>query len=196
MWKHAIGVVATFVGSIVLLLALGGHLTARPPFLVQRPAAPADSVATAAVDSADAGAQPAGEHPETAPDVEEQHGLGDLSPGDSLLVALSRPPVLRASPDTSTADLPAYEDGAPEPPAVMAQMPLDPKDRDAVLRLVRVYSKMKPKQAARILDSLADAHTLAILTEMNERVAAKVIAGMDPSNAARLSELMAQGATP
>jgi flagellar motility protein MotE (MotC chaperone) len=78
------------------------------------------------------------------------------------------------------------EDTAPAPAAEGPQL----------ARLVRVYEKMRPKQVAQVFDSLPDEQTVAMLSKMNERAAAKVIAAMDPANAARLSQMLVETGMP
>lgn len=182
---HAIGVALTFLVSVLVLLMLKGMLVAKPPFVVP-PAtqAPADSTFVVPEDGSTAGedAVPAVPDVNDAGDTgSEPHSEYRRSPEDSLTLALRAHRVVVALPDTTGADQPAIDD---MPPAA---------DPAKVERLARVYAKMKPKTVAQIMDSLSDENTLAILTTMNDRVAAKVIAGMDPTNAARLSEMMAKG---
>ena len=78
------------------------------------------------------------------------------------------------------------EDTSPAPPA----------DAPQLARLVRVYEKMRPKQVAQVFDSLPDEQTVAMLSKMNDRAAAKVIAAMDPTNAARLSQMLVRTGMP
>lgn len=188
---HVMGVALTFLVSVLVMLVLKGMLIGRPPFIVPPVThAVADSAVVVppggAVreDAAPAVADP--NDPEGA--GSEPHGEYQRSAEDSLMLALAAPrSQASAAPDTSGADQPAIEDLSPVPP------PVPFSDPENVQRLARVYSKMKPKSVAHIMDSLSDENTLAILTTMNDRVAAKVISGMDPTNAARLSELMAKG---
>lgn len=191
MLMHVMGVALTFVVSFLVILVLKGMLIAKPPFIVPPAAhAAADSVAANPADAVPpedtapgdpAGhSNPAGGEPHTEYQRSVQQPLALVLPG--LALAAVRP-------DTSEAEQPAIEDTSDAPP----RAPVDPAN---LQRLARVYSKMKPKSVAHIMDSLSDENTLAILSSMNDRVAAKVIAGMDPTNAARLSEMLAKEARP
>lgn len=191
---HVLGVALTFLVSVLVMLVLKGMLIGRPPFIVPPTThAVADSAAVwpqAGVAPEDAAPAEPGLSDPTGGEgaAAEPHSEYERSPEDSLALALARGRLpVSASPDTSGAEQAAIEDASPVPPPLVS----DPAN---VQRLARVYSKMKPKIVAQIMDSLSDENTLAILTTMNDRVAAKVIAGMDPTNAARLSEMMAKGA--
>jgi hypothetical protein len=181
---HAAGVLITFIVSVVLMLVLKGMLVSKPPFIVPPPTrAVADSTSVAPVPAQGEDAAPA------EPAAAEPHSEYQRSPEDSLALALAGVTPATAPLDTTAANDVAIEDGTP---AVPAEVP----NTEGVAHLVRVYEKMRPKQVAQILDSLSDANTLAILSTMKDRTAAKVIAGMDPTNAARLSEMLAKDEKP
>ncbi len=57
----------------------------------------------------------------------------------------------------------------------------------AATRLAKMYEAMKPDAAATILQSLDIEITLAILSRMKERQAARVLSLMDPGRAAQIS---------
>ena len=71
---------------------------------------------------------------------------------------------------------------------------VEDRERSAV-RLAKMYETMKPAQAAPILSVLELDIVLDIMGRMKEREAARILAQMDPSLAARIStELSAGGA--
>ncbi|EAX48663.1 hypothetical protein TcarDRAFT_2135 [Thermosinus carboxydivorans Nor1] len=57
-------------------------------------------------------------------------------------------------------------------------------------KLARLYTNMKPEEAANILNQLDDSIVLAILNKMEEDQAAKILATFDAGRAARLTEAM------
>jgi len=64
-------------------------------------------------------------------------------------------------------------------------------DQD-VLRMVKVYESMKPKDAARVFETLKDDVRLPIAAKMKERNLAAVLAQMSPDKARDLTEKLAQ----
>ncbi len=69
------------------------------------------------------------------------------------------------------------------------------RERSAV-RLAKMYESMKPAQAAPILSALEMDIILDIMARMKEREAARILANMDASLAARIStELSMEGAS-
>lgn len=61
---------------------------------------------------------------------------------------------------------------------------------EKMARLVRVYEKMRPKQVALILGTMAERQAAGILRDMKDQSAAKVLAEMEPNKAARMSQLL------
>lgn len=57
-------------------------------------------------------------------------------------------------------------------------------------QLARIYTAMKPIQAAAILSNMDETTTAVILSRMDEAQAAKILAGMDPAKAAKLSIIL------
>jgi hypothetical protein len=189
---HVLGAVATFVAAVLFMLFLNGMLSSKPPFIAGH--APAGTQP----DSTAAQIQPV-----TAPG--EEHGSLLRPPPDSSpegqQASTSWQPV--APIDTGLHDLPLGADEPATDPAVAASgeypgaetpaedtSPTPPADGPQLARMVRVYEKMRPKQVAQVFGSLPDDETVAMLAKMNERVAAKVIAAMEPSDAARLSQML------
>ncbi|MDP6418802.1 MAG: hypothetical protein QGG80_04995 [Candidatus Krumholzibacteria bacterium] len=60
----------------------------------------------------------------------------------------------------------------------------------SVRKLARVYESMPPREAASILSGMDLEIVLAVIREMKERQAAKVMASLDPARAAALSSMM------
>jgi hypothetical protein len=195
---HVIGAVATFLVAVVFMLLLNGMLSVKPPFIVGHGAKVApDSTAVQATPT-----EPPGEGHSSAPT-----GATDAS-GTSASGDESAAPIVPGI-DTGLhnlpagADEPAREDviaqddsipGADTPGEDASATP--PPDTQRLARLVRVYEKMRPKQVAQVFDSLPDEQTVAMLSKMSERAAAKVIAAMQPTNAARLSQMMVRAGMP
>jgi flagellar motility protein MotE (MotC chaperone) len=68
---------------------------------------------------------------------------------------------------------------------------------DRVSSLIKIYEGMKPKEAARIFDTLEMDILLAVIGKMNERKSSPIIASMDPEKARLVTiELMKQHKLP
>jgi len=69
---------------------------------------------------------------------------------------------------------------------------IDRKDEEEIAKLkslVEIYSKMKPKEAARVFERLEMPLLLSVIGEMKERISAAILAEMDPQ---RVSEITAE----
>ncbi len=69
---------------------------------------------------------------------------------------------------------------------------VDQKDEEEVAKLeslVEIYSKMKPKEAARVFERLEMPLLLSVIGRMKERTSAAILAEMDPQ---RVSEITAE----
>lgn len=198
---HVMGAALLFVVAVLFMLFLNGRLTSKPPFIaghgntalsdstavtaepetepVSPPGEHHSSAASPGPDSASAGLQADGSWQPVPPIDTGLHDLplGADEPASETLAARDE--------DVRGADTQA-EDTSPAPPA----------DAPQLARLVRVYEKMRPKQVAQVFDSLPDDQTVAMLSKMNDRAAAKVIAAMDPTNAARLSQMLVRTGMP
>ena len=64
----------------------------------------------------------------------------------------------------------------------------DLSSEDRVARLVKMFSGMKPADAARVISGLTDAEGELLLTRMSPRQSSKVLGALDPRRAARLSK--------
>lgn len=197
MRRHLLGVALTFIAAVLFMLMLKGMLSPKPPFVVGHPPAAAADSSTAATPAAAPPAEHSAAVPEAGPDSARvglqsdgtwppvpiiDTGLHNLPRGADEPAAEA---VTARDEEFPGADTPA-EDTAPTPPAEEPQL----------ARLVRVYEKMRPKQVAQVFDSLPDEQTVAMLSKMNDRAAAKVIAAMDPTNAARLSQMLVRTGMP
>jgi flagellar motor switch protein FliG len=72
----------------------------------------------------------------------------------------------------------------------------DQKQDAEAARLVTVYSKMKPKDAAAIMVQLEDKVRLPVAAKMKEALLAQVLANMPPAEAKKLTEKLAARFTP
>jgi flagellar motility protein MotE (MotC chaperone) len=72
----------------------------------------------------------------------------------------------------------------------------DAKGAEEVNRLVRVYSAMKPAEAAAVLVQLDDRVRIPVAALMKERALAAILAKMPPAEAKRLTEKLAQRYAP
>jgi flagellar motility protein MotE (MotC chaperone) len=78
--------------------------------------------------------------------------------------------------------------------ALMGQA--DQKQQTEVDRLVKVYSAMKPKEAALIMVQLDDKVRVPVAASMKERTLAPILAQMPPAEAKKLTEKLAGRFTP
>lgn len=73
---------------------------------------------------------------------------------------------------------------------------LDDKNDEQLASLVKVYESMKPKDAARIFDTLDDDLLLSLADRMKPAAVAAILAYMSPERAKALTQLMAQKTEP
>ena len=66
----------------------------------------------------------------------------------------------------------------------------EPEEIKEYKNVAKIYEKMKPDQAARILNGLTDEEKARILMVMKDRQSAKILALMDPANASKISQLI------
>ena len=112
-------------------------------------------------------------------------------------------PVRESPPQSETVTEPAPVQefspaGGEDHPIIQTGTPPMPDDRTNYQRrqaakLARVYSSMRPTEAAAILNNLDDASVLAILGKMEEDQAAQILALLDAARAADLTRAMLQG---
>jgi hypothetical protein len=112
------------------------------------------------------------------PNPERVAADSSSAPNDSL------GPAAASSDSLGPAEHPA---GAPAEAPVDALLPFD---EAKLSRLVKVYEKMRPKQVALILGTMADRQALLILTHMKDKDAAEVLAELEPGKAARISQIL------
>jgi len=67
-------------------------------------------------------------------------------------------------------------------------------DSSALKNVVLMYETMKPKEAARVFDRLPVEVLLSVVTQMNSRKMAEVLAAMTPENAEKLTVALARRA--
>ncbi|HIE04843.1 MAG TPA: hypothetical protein EYP61_08800 [Candidatus Latescibacteria bacterium] len=116
--------------------------------------------------------------------------------------SLNPPDSSKVSADTLNADtveagdVKAPKEASPVPtsPAAVAYRPDVPgKDvapKASYFKLARLYSAMRPQDAASALSKLDDELVVQILSKMEERKAAKILAAMGPDRAADLTVRM------
>lgn len=68
----------------------------------------------------------------------------------------------------------------------------DQRNEARIQSLSKIYSAMKPKEAARIFESLDMGVVLSVLQQMKERTSAAILAKMDPSRAQAVTLQLAQ----
>lgn len=56
--------------------------------------------------------------------------------------------------------------------------------------LIKIYENMKPKGAAKLLESLDEALVVKIVSQMNTSLAATILANMDPAKAVKISQAL------
>jgi flagellar motility protein MotE (MotC chaperone) len=66
------------------------------------------------------------------------------------------------------------------------------EEEERILSLVKIYEGMKPKEAARIFNTLKMDILLSVVSRMTERKSSAIIASMDPDQARKLTILLAQ----
>lgn len=62
------------------------------------------------------------------------------------------------------------------------------KEREKILSLVKVYASMKPKEAARIFETLDLEVTVALLKEMKPSISSAILAQMSPAKAKAITD--------
>lgn len=92
-----------------------------------------------------------------------------------------------------------------EPPRQSREVKISQKELDAqtaareaaekkrISKLARIYDNMKPEEAAKALDSVNIDTTVLILQKMDESNAGKILAKMEPTLAARITQIMMDG---
>lgn len=66
-------------------------------------------------------------------------------------------------------------------------------EKKRISKLARIYDNMKPEEAAKALNDVSLDTVVLILQKMNEANAGQVIAKMDPSKAARVTQMLFDG---
>ncbi len=69
---------------------------------------------------------------------------------------------------------------------------VDKKQEEETLRLVSVYEKMKPRDAANVMAQLDDKVRIPVAAKMKDRALAAVLSAMPASEAKKITELLAQ----
>ena len=198
-------ILGLFVFSMLFFLFLNGMLVPKPPFLrAAKGYVASDSTETSAVQGmrqagdAQRGATPSGQSrqntndaTETRPPAREDAAppipeTGTPTPAQGTIdnVEGGGRATTNASPQAASGT--GVDDAAEE---IDDKLPFDP---EKMAHLVRVYEKMRPKQVGLILNTMPDAQSVVVLSSMRERAAAQVMATMEPSKAARMSQLLVE----
>ena len=73
------------------------------------------------------------------------------------------------------------------------QTQIEPEESEEIKEyksVAKIYEKMKPAQAAQVLNGLTDDEKAHILAVMKDRQAAKILSQMDPAAAGRISRII------
>ena len=191
------------VGVLLFLLALGGASffsisKAKGAAAVQMAeAAAADSSATA-LTGGDAlegpeeavGGDPSESDPEggTPGDGAVE---GDSPQGNTPLPAAGEGGAQFAStalPDVGAPD----EDDGPSVPAseLGGRDPAGDLNPEGIQRMARIFTAMKPKDAAAVLERMTDVEVQGVRLQMGDRAAAGILSVFDPERAAALSQIV------
>lgn len=68
-----------------------------------------------------------------------------------------------------------------------------PPPDDGSRRLARIFSAMKPQEAAAVLERMEDDEVRAVLVQLGDRPAAQILGSFEPDRAARLSRGVLEG---
>jgi len=115
----------------------------------------------------------------------------DTGSTDTVKVKITKKKATAPEEKTSTAlasptdTVPIYRPNVPE-----KKEEETPKPRVSFFKLARLYSVMRPQDAASALSKLNDDVVVEILSKMEERKAAKILAAMGPDRAADLTAKM------
>lgn len=198
----------TVVLAMVALVLGGGVGAGGGAFLLYR-CAPADGDEAAVVRDGEAAVV----REDDAASVAEDEALPDGDTGDALqqadapsgtmgLAAAEAPLAADVEEAPDVSDLPAEEgsadvdeagaspdlDAFSDPVAGAAgSVAVDP-DPTSLRRLARIFSNMRPEQAAAVMVELSDEEARRILLSMSERAAAGILGQMETDRAAVLSQ--------
>jgi len=122
----------------------------------------------------------------------------DTGSTDTVKVKITKKKATAPEEKTSTAlasptdTVPIYRPNVPEkkPNVPEKKEEETPKPRVSFFKLARLYSVMRPQDAASALSKLNDDVVVEILSKMEERKAAKILAAMGPDRAADLTAKM------
>lgn len=188
------------VGVLVFLLALGGASffsisKAKSAAAVEMAeAAAADSLAAADADGNDT------EVPEEEADPSESDPEGG-TPGDGAVEGDSLqgdPPPATVEGGAQFASTTLPEAGAEEteegPSVPAAELGGTDPDGDlnpeGIRRMARIFTAMKPKDAAAVLERMTDTEVQGVMLQMGDRAAAGILSVFDPERAAALSQIV------
>ena len=186
------------VGVLVFLLALGGASffsisKAKSAAAVQvAEAAAADSAAAleSGAESGEGETVPDEAGPEESPD-----GAGGTATDSLGGEAVPASPEAAGAQFASTT-LPEAGAGTPEDgPTVPASElggtdPAGDLNPEGIQRMARIFTAMKPKDAAAVLERMTDLEVRGVMLQMGDRPAAAILSVFDPERAAALSQIV------
>jgi hypothetical protein len=192
--------VRLIVLALVLCLVTTAAVTGSV-VLMQRFLSPEDAIPTGSASDVDPELEvaelrqvvEAAERDDADPSEDADTAAEDNASGspDPAVRAAAEAPIASASPTTVEAGA-APTPAAPtsiDSPAVDATPADTPAAMLAEGRLGKIFGSMQPKEAARVLEQMADADVVTILAMLNDRQAAAVLANLPPQRAAQISRL-------
>jgi len=96
--------------------------------------------------------------------------------------------LIAARPKPIEADNEKEESGSEDGPTTQAAANADNESKKGLKQLVKIYSSMKPTDAAKILDKMETKLVVNLLSTMKDRNAAKILSSFTPEKAARISK--------
>lgn len=185
------------VGVLAFLLALGGASffsisKAKSAAAVQMAeAAAADSAAALEAETEPAETDVPGDEADPDGSLPPE---GDLPAPDSLQ-GDGMPPAGAGAQFASTTLPEAGADPAEDGPTVPASElggtdPAGDLNPEGIQRMARIFTAMKPKDAAAVLERMTDLEVRGVMLQMGDRPAAAILSVFDPERAAALSQIV------
>ncbi len=191
------------VGVLVFLLALGGASffsisKAKSAAAVQMAeAAAADSLAAGDADGDDTEGPQREAGGESSESDSEGGPAGEgAAEGDSVQGDPAPPATGEGGAQFASTTLPdAGSEDADEGPSVPASElggtdPAGDLNPEGIRRMARIFTAMKPKDAAAVLERMTDAEVQGVMLQMGDRAAAGILSVFDPERAAALSQIV------
>jgi hypothetical protein len=178
--------------AILAVVAFVLSVAATSALLLRAGRATAPTLAVAADSGATGDSSAAPEHPRDsvpAAGIPADSGVPDTAARDSAGEAM--PPEASASAPPAPVAAPAAPVAAPTALRVVA-----PDREQAFRQLARIYSAMRPNEAAGVFANLTDEEVEGVLSKLGARQAASILGSLPKERAAALSRRIIAGATP